>query len=138
MVAFLSLKAVYYRDNLVRLFINSNLCLYHYFYIQIDFLNLIYHQQKGQLYQLSIRSIISLTIFLFLLSAFSIAASKSVLLIVIVVFKYSSFEWSYVLLISFSLFKGVEVKHGGEGGGIFSCLEHFSKSSCICNSDGNF
>ena len=60
---------------------------------------------------------------------------SSVLLIVIVVFQYSSFESSYVLLISFSLFKGVEVKHGGGGGGIFSCLAYFSKSSCISNSD---
>ena len=80
--------------------------------------------------------IISLTIFLFLSSAFSIAASKSVLLIVIAVFKYSSFASSYVLLISFSLFKGVEVKHGGGGGSIFSCLTYFSKSFCICNLGG--
>ena len=81
-------------------------------------------------------SIISLTIFLFLSSAFSIATSKSVLLIVIAVFKYSSFESLYVLLIFFLLFEGVEVKRGGRGGGIFSCLVFFSKSSCICNSDG--
>ena len=63
-------------------------------------------------------------------------ASKSVLLIVIAVFKYSSFESSYVLLISFLLFKGVEVKRVGGGRGIFSCLTCFSKSSCICNSGG--
>ena len=79
-------------------------------------------------------SIISLTIFLFLSSAFSTAASKSVLLIVIAVFKYSSFASSYALLISFLLFKGVEVKCGGGGGVIFSCLAYFHKSFCVCNS----
>ena len=67
------------------------------------------------------------------MSAFSVAASKSVLLIVIVVFKSSSFASLYVLLISFSLFKGVEVKRGGGGGGSFSFLAYCSNSSCICN-----
>ena len=52
-------------------------------------------------------------------------ASKSVLLIVIAVFKYSSFESSYVLLISFSLFKGVEVKRGGGGGDFFLACNIF-------------
>ena len=82
-------------------------------------------------------SIISLVSFLFSSSAFSIAASKSVLLIVIAVFNYSSFASSYVLIISFPFFKEVEVKRGGGVEGLLSFLAYFLKSSCISNSGGN-